>query len=426
MFSDSRHHKIPCPKSLDCDQTVKVLAASDKMHESAPSESIVGNTLFSLNLTPAPEIIDFPEFSEGDNITQYKILIAYALYGSALTRPSEGLPPLHLACSILLLNPLQNQNLMNALREEGITLNKITGEEFLRVVVTNLPADLISIYEKIMDYEAITIQKIALAMFGPYFCLLGKKLNDANAHKWGTKISKALYSALGIMDREPDIGFIFPTAMMAISFHGSIASKLNIKTGIINGILELSKRTGGAGFMAIFVGVILSRLSFTDLGNFRLIDSYILRTNMYMLLWGWVATSMPDLRKAYERFESFGDRAPYLKLITMPNACPEFNNFSIRKLAELSRLIGIIMGQEQLSQVNTGFSFPDPEIVKARIKEVMTAGANALYVWSDVAGSYMASKKDNEQLYNVLSDKEILAKRPEPSAPAAQVVEITR
>lgn len=426
MFVGSHQDLSRClPPTLDCWQTVKVISASDSIHNTLPTESIINKTTFSMDLKATMENVDFPEFDELTSELKYNILIVYALYGSALDASSPGLHSLHLACGILLLDPKNNTELRNALKIEGINLHYVPAHAYLNALLGLVSEDLVETYKTIVEMGTATVQKIALAFFGPYLCLLGKKLTVTNANKWGERISTAMYSALGLTELQTTIGLTYPTYEMAITFFGSVASKIPIRAGIVNGLIELSNKGNIASHIKIFVGVVLSRLSFTDLGNFRLIDTYILRTNLYMLLWGWVATSIPDLKKAYDKFESFGSKAPYLKLITNPNDCPEFSSFSIKKLAELSRLIGIIMGQQQLTQVTTGFQFPNEEMVKSRIEAIMIAGASASYVWSDVAGKYIASKSDNPNLYEVLGGKGLYEKiNTVPSAPPV-VPEIT-
>lgn len=424
MTESANNRRVDLPPSLDKNQTIKVIAISDKLHQSQPSETVMGTAMFNLDLKPVEEMVDFPNFSEEESGKRYNVLLAYSFYGSAVDSTSEGLSALHIACSTLLLDPLKNQSLRAALKDEGIILNVIDGDTYLETLLDLLSDDLRNLYTKVIDSGDASVQKVALALFGPYFCLLGKKLSTANATRWGEKISRALYSALGLIGLQDEIGNIYPSYLMAISFHGTIASKITIRTGIVNGLLEQAKGEKLSGPIKVFNGVILSRLAFTDLGNFRLIDTYILRTNMYMLLWGWVAISMPDLKKAYERFESFGEKAPYIKLITKPNDCPEFASVSIKKLAELSRLIGISMGQQQLSQVTTGFKFPNEEMVISRIKAVMNAGSTAAFVWSDTAGEYIAAKSDNKDLYGTLSGKDLLYNNEEPTTSNNNVTEI--
>lgn len=257
------------------------------------------------------------------------------------------------------------------------------------------------------DFEVGKSKKIN-ALYGIYSCLLGKKVTPDNGAEWGRKCCKALLGTVGGDMIGHPIESVFPTVIFANDYYSRISITKDLRTIAYWFLKVASTNLEASAWQKDLCNSILLRLSWSDLTGFKLIYTFLLSTNRFLWLWGWLACNCYTLIKAVSRFIGFKEEGPYLKLLCSNNENPEFNNYIIRRMAEVARLVGIIDGQTTLARVKTGFQFENQEIVVESLRDIIAAGDKGLYAWVLFARNHILPVKENKEFYRIISNTNLL------------------
>lgn len=241
------------------------------------------------------------------------------------------------------------------------------------------------------------------ALYGPYVCLLGKKLNAQNCNQWGERCVAAMLGSIGDNNQDNTLTTIIPTLEFATNYHSRVVYSTRLRSIALTKLLTWKEAGGIQCWVKNLVYAQLARLAWTELTGFRLIMTYLVRDKPYFWLWGYLAISCPDVINAVDRFLEYKEKGPFLKLVTSSNDNAHFNTPAIKRMAEIARLIGIILGTKSLENVNVGYKFENEEEVKRTLKILMTAGDRGMFKWSKTASNHILPEHDNKEFYETVT-----------------------
>ncbi|UHK03159.1 MAG: hypothetical protein FCPL1_gp1 [Hangzhou cletus punctiger lispivirus 1] len=225
------------------------------------------------------------------------------------------------------------------------------------------------------------LDQAAYAMMSVYLCLLGKTLTDANATQWGKACITAMVRSAGL-NSNPEIESIYPTRQSSSLWNATINSNVTLRAGLFYMVKKISINDSSPDWLRNLMQAVLVRLSFSELLSFKLIDQYIMNGRVWLLLWGVISQRMYSVMDAYRVFNSFGEDAPYLKLITRSNATPQFNEENVKYVGEIARQIGILGGNLRLENINLGIELKKDSDIMNTIRDLLNSADNSAFTWS--------------------------------------------
>lgn len=337
------------------------------------------------------------------------LLLRYIFIGSKLTQINDDVSGLHLTSYALFYNAGNHTDFTSWAEAEGYKLIYMNIDNVIQSLDAMIEEEgLTEEFDTLAEDFNTGKSKKVNALYGIYSCLLGKKLSADNSADWGRKCNKALLGTVGGDIVGGAIESAYPTLQFANDYHNRISIARDLRRISYWFLKKASTSSTGSNWQKDLCGSILLRLSWTDLTGFKLIYTYLLSTNRFMWLWGWLACNAYSVLKAVQKFLSYKEEAPYLKLLTNNNENPEFNTYEMRRMAEVARIIGIIDGQSTLIRVHVGFRFDSYETVKEALQEILTAGDQGLYKWALFAREHILPVAQNSQFYKVIRNTNVV------------------
>lgn len=407
MATKRRHPAIGT--RLDPAQIINLINSSDGIDPSADPESLY------FKFEPSPDKISCTKslifFIDGKvSAAQREILISvYSFLGSRLTTVPDIISKLHMVIFAVFYNLNENHSFKTWLIENNYQFHKVTANNLINSLGEFIKKhDLGDEYKDLIEsLKGGTVSK-ASAIYAPYSCLLGKRLNVANATGWGAKCVEAMLGSVGVIDVTSILRTIYPTYKFASDFNANITQLMPLRTMGLRTMLNWVSNKAQPEWLNGLTNAILTRLAWTELTGFRLIVTFLIKGQPYIWLWGYIAVTCPEVLQALNRFLQYQEQGPYLKLITRSADNKEFNNFTIKRVAEIARLVGMILGQTTLKNVKTGFKFENEELVMAGLRAIMSAGDTGMYNWANYASEQILPKEDNPEFYKIIREISIL------------------
>ncbi|URA30369.1 ORF1 [Erthesina fullo arlivirus 1] len=413
---------VRLPGCLEQNQILALLSKAENINLDNRHEiSLIEHTPMSSKIVSERETI-FICNANCDVASRDDFLIRYVFIGSRVDTVSNDLSKLHYTAYALFYNAGRHTDFTIWLEREGYTLVYVNAIDLIQalndIIIREQLTD--EFNSLVSDFEVGKSKKIN-ALYCIYGCLLGKKLNADNGAEWGKKCCKSLLGTIGGDMTGHPIESVYPTVTFSNDYHSRVSIAKELRRISYWFLRKASTDLEGSSWQRDLCCSVLLRLSWSDLTGFKLIFTYLLSSNNFMWLWGWLACNCYPLLRAVNKFIEWGVHGPYLKLLSGNNENPEFNNYVIRRMAEIARLVGIIEGQKTLIRVNTGFRFENQEAVIETLKSILIAGDKGLYKWVLFAREHILPVKQNPRFYEIITNTNIYEPNNQDDHPGSSV-----
>lgn len=333
------------------------------------------------------------------NEDRHGLMILHCLLSKDIDQHYSILSFLHLPIMMLFLN-VEKSHANLYYRSLGCEMETVPASMLDSMYKDALGDASLEIYNNIMETKRS--QLIAYALYGVHLCMIGKSLNPNNSTTWAQKCLMAMIGSSGLGSLEELIGTIYPTLQAYKDFSSIITISTPLRAAIVLRLIKM-KNTIKSSHIKNLMEAVLLRLKFADMLAFKLVDTYLVSTNMYLFLMGDLATRIDSIISVYTIIARAGDMAPYLKLMTDPQQTPQLNDPHFKMSAEIARQVGIITGNTTLENVKFGVVIKDLVELQDRIRNIIGIANKSIFGWVTAPVNKILDPRINGQFYNVLT-----------------------
>lgn len=343
------------------------------------------------------EIYDPSKF-EPDQIQE--AIVKFCLLASNVGELGDTFLKLHMPIAYLYLNLNYSVQEVFA-KAQGYQAQNGDITTLLNILNDSMNEHLKDIWDKICESEEVA--EYAEVLYGMYICILGKNLTEDFYTNWASTCITALISSSSLDSFNREIASFYPSYDSAGIFKRYIGSDVSLRAIYVHSILRWSKSSEITVRRKGTLEAIIRRLRFSEMMAFKLIDIYLMESRFYLTLYGIIAQRLDPVLEAYKVVREAGHLGPFIKLLSTSNAYPVFTNADFKYVAEISRLIGIALGNATLNKLKIGINIDNPEELMAQISELMRAAGHSIFNWAISESSQIMNPVVNRNFFKKLT-----------------------
>lgn len=392
------------PSNLNPNLVYEIIALSQTVRDNTAPAPVTEDPLVSV-FSPPPicegDII-IPDTTNTPGRRLYSAMLKIVYIAKELATPSNTVKDIFRS-SIPLLILIHPTTWSDLFKRNGYRVQVISVEVYHKVLDNYLGEEGKEEIANLEQQLGGSLREVATSLYGVLLCLIGKNVTEANCNQWAKNSLRAFLASGGQIIWDQRVCNYVPSFTGAQHFRSAMNGIRRLRATVVLYLINITKgNTTIPDEQANVFRAMLTRLRYSELLAFRLVDTFLVESKFWMLLWGLVAQRLPALREAYYRFNQYGELAPYLKLLTDPSANPQFNSSDIKYLAEICRYIGQRIGQLQLQNVQISNNLKLSSTITDRIDMLITESENALFEWAVKASTDIVDPRVNKKFFRTL------------------------